>query len=158
MLASPLAIAQAPPAIPAKAGEAAGTVQAGKVTVNLKYAYAMGPLDAPADPVYQIVLTDAPIPPEALAAELKNRGGQRLLRTSKVSGISMLVDSKGFLRNIVPFVDEMRGSPMLASAGDLDKFAMTPAGITGQGKKGLADKGGQGWSYAASFNAALIKP
>jgi hypothetical protein len=151
------AIAQTPLAIPTKLGDAAGTLQAGKTVVTLKHAYALGPLDRGGE-VYQIMLTDGPVPPGALAKELALGGGQSLLRSSKLSGITLLVDSTGFVRSVVPFIGDIRGEKMLASAGKLDRFSVAPAGITGQGRKGASDTMGQGWSYAASWNAALTKP
>jgi hypothetical protein len=144
--------AQPSPAIPAKPGEAAGTVVMGNTMVTLKYAYASGPEDA-GDPVYQIMLTDGPVPPDVLAKGGATKGANGLLRSGKLSGISMLVDAKGFLRNIIPFVGDLKGNKMLASAGRLDKFTATPTGLTGQGRMGTSDTGNQGWSYAASFNA-----
>lgn len=151
------AIAQAQPAIPVKAGEAAGTVEAGKTVVTLKYAYALGPMDRGGQ-VYQIMLTDGPVPSAAVAKELAVGGGQSLLRSSKLSGITLLVDSDGFVRTMVPFIGDLRGSQMLASAGKLDRFLVAPTGITGQGRKGMTDTMQQGWSYAASWNAAVTKP
>jgi hypothetical protein len=151
------AIAQTAPAIPAKPGDAAGTVQAGKTVVALKHAYALGPLDRGGE-VYQIMLTDGPVPPDLLARELALGGGQSLMRSSKLSGITLLVDSTGFVRSVVPFVGDIRGEKMLASVGKLDRFSVGPAGITGQGRRGAADTAGQGWSYAASWNAAITKP
>jgi hypothetical protein len=107
--------------------------------------------------LYQVVLTDSPVPPEALAKEIA-RGGQPMLKSGKLSGITLLVDDTGFVRNMVPFVGELRGSSMLASAGRLDSFAVTPSGTTGQGRKTLDQTVGQGWSYAASWNATVTKP
>jgi len=63
------ALAQTAPAIPAKAGDAAGTVQAGTTTVTLKHAYALGPMDRGGQ-VYQVMLTDGPVPSDAIAKEL----------------------------------------------------------------------------------------
>jgi hypothetical protein len=151
------AIAQTAPAIPAKSGDAAGTVQAGNTIVTLKHAYALGPMDRGGQ-VYQIMLTDGPVASDAVAKELALGGGQSLLRSSKLSGITLLVDSTGFVRTVVPFIGDIRGSQMLASAGKLDSFAVAPTGITGQGRKSTADTMGQGWSYAASWNAAVTKP
>lgn len=157
LLEAVVALAQIAPAIPAKSGEAAGTIQAGKTIVTLKHAYALGPMDRGGE-VYQIMLTDGPVPSDAVAKELALGGGQSLLRSSKLSGITLLVDSTGFVRTVVPFIGDIRGSLMLASAGMLDGFAVAPTGITGQGRKGTADTMGQGWSYAASWNAAVTKP
>jgi hypothetical protein len=151
------AIAQTAPAIPAKSGDAAGMVQAGKTIVTLKHAYALGPIDRGGE-VYQIMLTDGPVPSDVVAKELALGGGQSLLRSGKLSGITLLVDSTGFVRTMVPFIGDLRGSQMLASAGQLDRFAAAPTGITGQGSKGAADTMGQGWSYAASWNTAITKP
>lgn len=142
--------------IPPQVGVASGTVQAGKLNVTLRHAYASGPIDS-GGTVYQIVLTDSPIPPEALSKELE-RGGQQLLKTGKLSGIALLVDDTGFIRNMVPFIGELRGSRMLASAGQLQAFRVTPPHVTGQGRATPEQTSGQGWSYAASWNAALEKP
>ena len=151
------ATAQTAPAIPAKSGEAAGTVQAGSTVVTLKYAYALGPMDR-GGAVYQIMLTDGPVPSDAVAKELALGGGQSLLRSAKLSGITLLVASDGFVRNMAPFIGDLRGSKMLASAGRLDTFAVAPTGVTGQGRKSTADTMQQGWSYAASWHAAVTKP
>ncbi len=147
-------VAQPAPALAAKAGEAVGTVQVGKTTVTLKYAYASGPAD-PGDSVYQIMLTDGPVPPDVLARGLGMGGAKALLQSGKLAGITMLISAEGFLRNIIPFAGDLRGEKMLASAGRLDSFVVTPNGVTGQGRKVSA---GQGWSFAASFNAAVSKP
>ena len=150
-----IAFAQAPPPLPAKTGEAAGTLQAGKTSVELKHAYAMGPVDD----AYHVMLTDGPVPLDMLAKELKLGGGQTMLRQKKVSGVYMIVAKDGFVRTLIPVVgDDIRGSSSMASAGKLDSFAATATIVTGQGRRALAQTMGQGWSYAASFNAALVKP
>ena len=145
------AFAQAP-AIPATPGDAAGTVTAGGKTVTLKHASAAKVPEDGGPPLHQVVLTDQPVPTEALATELKPFGGGRLLRAGKVSGISFLIDSKGNTRNVIPFAGDVRGSQS-QGGGSLAKFTASPTGVTGQGKK---DPGGD-WSYAASFNAAIAK-
>jgi hypothetical protein len=146
-----------PPAIPAAAGTASGTVQAGPLTITLAHAYVSGPLD-PDDVVYQVVLTDAPLPEAAIDRELRNGGGQALLRAGKVSGISLLVDAKGFVRNVVPFIgSDLRGSRMLASAGTLPSFTVKGGRATGQGQQ-TTEQTNQGWSYSASWNATLRPP
>lgn len=149
-----VAFAQAAPAVPAKPGEAAGTLQAGKTTVALKYSYAM-----PFDDAYHVMLTDTPVPAEMLAKELKLGGGQSMLRQKKASGVFMIVAKDGFVRTLIPFVgDDIRGNNSMASVGKLDSFAATPSSVSGQGARTLAQTMNQGWSYAASFNAALAKP
>jgi hypothetical protein len=149
-----VAWAQALPAVPAKAGEAAGALQAGKTSVALKHAYAM-----PVDDAYHVMLTDGPVPADMLARELKLGGGQSMLRQKKVSGIFMIVSKDGFVRTLIPFVgDDIRGGNSMASVGKLDTFAATPSSVAGQGSRTLAQTMNQGWSYAASFNAALAKP
>jgi hypothetical protein len=148
------AFAQAAPPVPAKIGEAAGTLQAGKASVELKYAYALAQDDA-----YHVMLTDAPVPADMLARELKLGGGQTMLRQKKASGVFMIVAKDGFVRTLIPFVgDDLRGGSSMASVGRLDSFAATPSAATGQGQRALAQTMGQGWSYGASFNAALVKP
>ena len=109
-------------------------------------------------PVYDVMLTDGPVPPEILAKGLGIGGAKALLNSGKLSGITMLVGADGGLRNIIPFAGDLRGEKMLASAGKLDSFAATPNGLTGQGRKALADTMGQGWSFAAGWNAAVGKP
>jgi len=157
LVAATAAYAQQAPAVPAKPGEAAGTVVVGKTTVTLKYAYATGPADR-GGPVYDVMLTDGPVPPEVLAKGLGIGGAKALLSSGKLSGITLLVGADGFLRNVIPFAGDLRGEKMLASAGKLDSFAVTPSGLTGQGRKGSADTMGQGWSFAAGWNAAVAKP
>ncbi len=148
-----------PPPIPAKAGAADGTLTAGKVTVVLTHAYALGPIDSAGGIVYQIVLTAGPIPPEALPKELARAGGQALLRAGKLSGLGLLVDEKGYIRNIVPFVgDDLRGSRMISGGDTLQNFAVKQGTVTGQGSMSLASSMGQGWSYAASWNATVVRP
>lgn len=142
---------QAPP-VPAKAGMASGSVTLGSTTITLAHAY----VGALADGLYEVVLTDAPVPPADIAVEVKSGGGQRLLRSAQISGISMLVDGKGFLRNIIPFVGELRGGSMLASAGSLTAFAASATGVTGQGSMTAAQTMSQGWSYAASWKAVPV--
>ena len=149
-----LAFAQAAPAIPAKAGEAAGTLQAGKTSVALKHAYAMGVDDA-----YHVMLTDVPVPADMVAKELKLGGGQTMLRKNKASGVFMIVGKDGFVRTLIPFAGEdLRGGSSMASVGKLDGFAASPTSITGQGSRSPAQTMGQGWGYVASFNAAPVKP
>jgi hypothetical protein len=148
--------AQPVPEVPLAVGMAAGSVQLGKTTVTLKHAYALGPMDM-GGKLYQVVLTDAPVPRDAQAKELA-RGGQPLLKVGKLSGITLLIDDAGFVRNMVPFVGELRGSSMQASAGRLDSFVVTPRGVTGKGRKQVDQTVGQGWSYAASWNAGVTKP
>jgi len=148
-----VAFAQALPAVPAKVGDAAGTLQAGKTSVTLKHAYAM-----PVDDAYHVMLTDTPVPADMLARELKLGGGQTMLRQKKASGLFMIVAKDGFVRTLIPFVgDDIRGSNSMASVGKLDGFAATPSNVTGQGSRTLAQTMNQGWSYTAGFNAALVK-
>jgi len=148
-----VAARQAPPPVPAKAGVAAGTVTAAGKTITLTHAY----VGADADGNYEVVLTDTPLPDAAIATEVKSRGGQQLLRQGKASGISMLVDAKGFIRNIIPFIGEnLRGNTMQASAGDLATFKASATSVTGQGSKTAAQTSGQGWSYSASWNAVPV--
>ena len=45
----------------------------------------------------------------------------------------------------------------MASVGKLDSFAATPSSMTGRGGRTPAQTAGQGWSYGASFNAALVE-
>lgn len=159
IVATSVTFAQSVPAVPAKAGEAAGTLQAGKTTVTLKHAYARGPIEA-AGKVYYVMLTDGPVPADQLANELRVGGGQGSMRSGKLSGLFLVVSGDGFVRTLIPFIgtDSLRGGSSMASAGNLESFKVTDAGVTGQGKRALADTMGQGWSYGASFNAALIKP
>ena len=149
--------AQGVPAIPAKPGTAAGTVQAGGATVKLVHAYASGPIDW-GGTVYQIVLTDAPVAESALAKELQPKGGLTLLRSRKVSGVALLIDDSGLIRNLIPFIGDLRGSAMLSSAGSVSSFAVRDGRVVGQHQRSADSTMGQGWSYAASWNAVLRKP
>lgn len=83
--------ARQPPPVPAKPGVAAATVTVAGTTITLAHAY----VGALGDGLYDVVLTDAPVPPADIAVEVKSGGGQRLLRAGKVNGISMLVDDRG---------------------------------------------------------------
>jgi hypothetical protein len=148
---------QSAPPVPQKIGTASGTVQAGTTKITLTHAYASGPMGE-GDPVYQIVLTDAALPDDALAKELLHRGGQTLLRAGKINGIAILVDKTGFARNVVPFVGQLRGNQMLASAGQLTAFAADEGRTTGQGSLTAAQTAKQGWNYSASWNAAVRAP
>ena len=149
-------LAQSAPAIPVKVGVASGTVQAGATKITLAHAYVAGPIGED-DPLYQVVLTDAALPEESVGKEL-SRGGQSLMRAGKVSGIAILVDATGFARNVVPFIGELRGNKMLASGGQLASFAAKEGRATGQGALTTAQTMNQGWSYAASWNAAVRPP
>lgn len=151
-----LAQPAAAPAIPTTLGTAAGNVRVGNVTVTLKHAYALAGTLAD-ERIYQIVLTDAPVPAKALARELA-RGGQALLKAGKLSGLSLLAGPDGSIRNIVPYIGELRGSQMLASAGSVDGFKVTTTSVIGQSSRDGSRTGGQGWSYAAGWNAAVAKP
>ena len=81
---------QSAPPVPQKIGTASGTVQAGTTKITLTHAYASGPIGE-GDPVYQIVLTDAALPDDAVQKELLHRGGQTLLRSGKINGIGCRV-------------------------------------------------------------------
>ena len=148
---------QAPAPIPGKAGVAVGALKAGPVTVTLAHAYASGPIDSfgDGDLLYMVVLTDRPIEESAIAGEIK-RGGQALLQSGKLQGLALLVDSKGSIRNIVPYVGELRGNRMLASAGRLTSFTVQKDRVSGQGALTPEDTMQQGWSFAASWNATLL--
>jgi hypothetical protein len=151
------AAVQAAPSIPTQVGTAAGTVQAGTTKITLTHAYVSGPIGDD-DPLYQIVLTDAPLPADAIDTELLHRGGQALLRGRKVNGIAILVDKAGGVRNIKPYVADLRGGQMLASAGRLAGFTPQEGRATGQGTLTLSQTMNQGWSYSASWNAAVRAP
>jgi hypothetical protein len=148
---------QSAPPVPQKIGTASGTVQAGTTKITLTHAYASGPIGE-GDPVYQIVLTDAALPDDAVQKELLHRGGQTLLRSGKINGIAILVDKSGFARNVVPFIGQLRGNQMLASAGQLASFAADEGRATGQGSLTAEQSSKQGWSYSASWNAAVRGP
>ena len=155
LMTASAAESQAPAPIPSKAGVAIGTLKAGSTTVTLAYAYAAGPIDSGGGKLYVIELTDQPIPDAAIAGEVKRGGGQGLLRSGKLSGLSMYVDETGFVQTIVPFVGELRGGKMMASAGRLPTFAIKAGQVTGQGAMTPDQTMQQAWSYAASFNATL---
>jgi hypothetical protein len=143
---------QAIPPVSDKPGVAVGSIKRGSATVTLTHAYASGPFDS--DNLYMVVLTDGPIPAASIGAETK-MGGQPLLRAGKLQGISLMVDSKGFVRNMVPYIGELQGNRMISSAGQLTSFAVRGGRVTGQGSMTADRTMGQGWSYAASWNATL---
>jgi len=149
---------QTPAPIPAQPGVAVGTVKAGALSVTLAHAYASGPIDDFGEPVYQIVLTDSPVPPEALDRELRRLGGAPLLRGGKLSGIVMTVGQNNIARVMLPFIGpDLRGSAMLSSVS-LASFTVQNGRVTGQGARAVGDTMGQGWSYSASWNATLRPP
>lgn len=131
-------------------GTAVGTLTVGGATVRLTHAYAGGPIDGSN---YVVELTDQALPAAALEAELKYPG-QRLLRAGKAQGLMLYVDAKGFVLTAIPFAGEVRGSKMLASVGSLPSFTVARGLVTGAGKMSAADTN-QGWSYQASFTAAV---
>jgi hypothetical protein len=141
------------PAIPSAPGVAAGTVALGSATVTLAHAYAMARTEFD-ETLYQIVLTDKPVPADALARELA-RGGQPLLKAGKLSGISLLVDTSGHVRNIVPYVGDLRGEKMLAGGGSLAAFAVKGTLLSAQAVFGTDRTVGQGWSFTGSWTATL---
>jgi len=145
---------QAAPPVPDKPGVAVGSIKRGSATVALTHAYA-AELVQFGETIYMVVLTDQPIPEASIAAETKVGGGQPLLRAGKLQGISLMVDSKGFVRNMVPFIGELQGSKMIASAGQLASFVVGGGHVTGQGSMTADRTMDQGWSYSASWNATL---
>jgi hypothetical protein len=144
------AAAQAPVAIPAKPGVAAGTLTVGATTVTLSHAYVAGPTSG----LYVVELTDQPIPDAAIAGEVKRGGGQGLLRSGKLSGLLLYIGENGFVQTAIPFAGDVRGDKMLASVGSMTTFTVKAGQATGQGAV-AADKANQGWSYTASFNATV---
>lgn len=72
-------------------GQASGTYTAKGETVELKYAYA-GRAERFGQEAIVILLTDKPIPPEALAEELKS---QTLLLDEKIRGLEYAIDDNG---------------------------------------------------------------
>lgn len=84
LIASVGALARQSSATPisAKPGVAAGILQAGAIKITLAHAYPSGPIES-GGTLYQIVLTDAPIPSDAIGKEVLYFGGQALLRVGK---------------------------------------------------------------------------
>jgi hypothetical protein len=82
----------APVAGDLKAGEASGSYTAKGEVVQLKYAYA-GHAQRFGNDSLVILLTDQPIPPEALAEEIKS---QTLLLAEKIKGLEYAVDKDGY--------------------------------------------------------------
>jgi hypothetical protein len=142
------------PAIPSAPGVAVGTVVLGSTTVPLAHAYAMARTEFD-ETLYQIVLTDKPMPADALARELA-RGGQPLLKAGKLSGISLLVDTAGHVRNIVPYVGDLRGEKMLAGGRSLAAFSVKGTLLSGQAVFGTDRTVGQGWSFIGSWTATVL--
>jgi hypothetical protein len=145
---------QAPP-IPAAPGVAAGTVQFGKTTIKLAHAYASGPESA-GGKVYRIVLTDRPVPADALAVELKWGGGQKLMRAGKLDGVLLNVDENGSVRVVIPFIADIRGSQPLTFPTRLPTFSARDGVITGQAS--YIKERGYGWTLMASWHAKAMAP
>lgn len=150
------ALAQTPPPLPASVGTATGTLTAGATTITLKHAYVL-PFTMFDEPAFQVLITDQPIPAAALAKEVA-RGGQALLKAGTLSGVSLLLGPDGSIRNLVPYISDLRGSRMLASAGTLTDFKASPTQVTGRDARGPDRTSGQGWSYTAAWNAQVVKP
>jgi hypothetical protein len=84
----------APPAAPSgelQPGQASGSYTAKGETVDLKYAYA-GRAERFGAESMVILLTDKPIPPEALAEEIKSAP---LLEGEKIRGLEYVIDDNG---------------------------------------------------------------
>lgn len=143
------------PSVPESPGVASGTLEFGNKSIKLAHAYVSGPEKAGGN-VYRIVLSDRPVPPEALAIELKWGGGQKLLRAGTLDGVLLNVDDTGFVRVVIPFIDSVRGSQNLAMAGRLPAFSARDGIITGQAA--FAKERGQGWTLAASWRAKAMAP
>ena len=83
----------APPAVQAgdlQPGQASGTYTAKGETVELKYSYA-GRAERFGTQSMVILLTDTPIPPEALAEEIKSA---TLLEAEKIRGLEYVIDGR----------------------------------------------------------------
>lgn len=72
-------------------GQASGTYTAKGETIELKYAYA-GRGERFGNESIIILLTDKPIPPEAVAEEIKS---QTLLQDEKIRGLEYVIDKDG---------------------------------------------------------------
>jgi hypothetical protein len=81
-----------PPEGAARAGEVTGSYTANGETVNLKYAYA-GRAQRFGEESIVVLLTDQPIPPEAVAEEIKS---QPMLLDKKIRGLEYAIGKDGY--------------------------------------------------------------
>ena len=88
--------------------------------------------------------------------ELKWGGGQKLMRAGKLDGVLLNVDETGFVRVVIPFIDNIRGSQSLMNATRLPAFSVRDGVITGQAS--YLKERGQGWNLTASWRAKAIAP
>ena len=100
-----------PPAQPGELqpGQASGTYSARGEVVELKYAYA-GRAVRFGDESLVILLTDQPIPPEALAEEIKSAP---LLEGEKIRGLEYVIDENGIWVRYHPSQYQESGSNKL---------------------------------------------
>jgi len=136
----------APAAGDLKAGEASGSYTAKGQVVQLKYAYA-GHAQRFGHDSLVILLTDQPIPPDALAEEIKD---QTLLLAEKIKGLEYAVDQDGYWVRYHP------SQTQESKNGQLKDFV-----VTGDAVKGSDEDTGEAFQgrYARSvkFFATISK-
>lgn len=90
-------------------GEASGSYTSKGEVVQLKYAYAGHGVRFGKDSII-VLLTDKPIPPEALAEELES---QTMLLDQKIRGLEYVIESEGFWVRFHPgqYQESKRGTP-----------------------------------------------
>jgi hypothetical protein len=126
-------------------GEASGTYTAKGETVQLKYAYAGRGLRFGKMSVI-VLLTDKPIPPEALAEELKS---QTLFYDEKIRGLEYVFESEGYWVRFHPSqYQESKG-------GTLSEYSVENDIVRGRDDNGSLTNGK--YSRSVKFAALVTK-
>jgi hypothetical protein len=138
---------QQPPAPGAlQVGEASGSYTAKGETVPLKYAYA-GRGERFGTQSIIILLTDQPIPPEAIAEEIKS---QKMLIDEKIRGLEYVIDNESYWVRFHPSqYQETRPN-------SLREFSIEGDVVRGQDEDN-GDLSNGKYSRSVKFAAALIK-
>ena len=127
-------------------GQASGSYTASGQTVELKYAYA-GRAERFGNESVVILLTDKPIPANAVAEEIKN---QTLLQSEQVKGLEYAIDKDGMWVRFHPSQYQESTSMQLkeyAVEGDIVRGTDENDGSTSNGK----------YSRAVKFVATITK-
>ena len=127
-------------------GEASGSYTAKGETVQLKYAYAGRAQRFGSDSLV-ILLTDKPIPAEALAEEIKS---QTLLLAEKIRGLEYAIDKDGYWVRYHP------SQTQASKSGGLKEFSVANDIVKGSDEdKGEVFEGK--YSRSVKFVAAISK-
>jgi hypothetical protein len=127
-------------------GVATGSYSAKGETVDLKYAYAGKAIRFGEESIV-VLLTDKPIPPEAVAEEIRS---QKMLLAEQIRGLEYAIDDKGYWVRYHPsqYQESKAGKPMEFSVeNDTVKGKDEDDGSFTEGK----------YSRSVTFEAKLIK-